>query len=126
VSHSPSPMNSNMRPDPQLVQMLAGKNASADLAVVQRTRRAIMQAASELREQRRRDRRNTAVVLLAVAVLGMILTPALWSSVDDFLGGEQFLGTPGMVMTLILMLFSTILGALVIGLRGQQHIRPKR
>jgi cytochrome bd-type quinol oxidase subunit 2 len=128
VSEQFSPGNPNMNPlpDPQLIEMLAGMNASADMAVVQRTRRAVMEAASELREQRKRNRRNAAVVILAVTALGMVLTPALWSSVDDFLGGEQLFELPGMIMALILMLFSTILCVLVVGLRNQQHIRPGR
>jgi len=119
-------LKQTQQPDPQLVEMLAGMNAAADLKVVLRTRRAVMQAASELREQRRRDRRNIGVVFFSVAVLGMVLTPAIWSSVDDFLGGEYFLELPGMIMALIGLLFSTILGALLVGWRSQEHIRPGR
>jgi cytochrome bd-type quinol oxidase subunit 2 len=112
--------------DPQLVQRLAGLNASADMAVVQRTRRAVLGAANEMREQRRRSRRSAAVVILTIAVLAMLLTPAIWSSVDDFLGGEHLFELPSMVMVLILLLFSTILGALVVSLKGQEHIRHGR
>ena len=71
----------NPEPDQQMVEMLAGMNATADMQVVQRTRRAVMQAAAELREQQRRTRRNLAVVLLTIAVLAMVLTPAIWSTV---------------------------------------------
>lgn len=116
MSQQSSPIN------PRLVEMLAGMNASADLAVVQRTRLAVMKAAAELREQRQRERRNAGVVLLAIAVLAMVLTPAIWSTVDDFLGGEQLLGLHSMVMVLILLLFSTMLGALIVGLRSQQEM----
>jgi hypothetical protein len=112
--------------DSPLVQMLSGRNASADMAVVQRTRRAVLEAADELREQRGRNRRNVAVAALVIAVLGMLLTPAIWSGVDDFLGGENLSDSPGMVMALILMLFSTVLGALIVGLRSQQHVRHGR
>ena len=108
--------------DSQLVEMLAGMNASADMMVVQRTRRAVMEAAAELREQRRRNRRSVAIVALTITVLAMLLTPAIWSSVDDFLGGEHLFELPGMVMVFILMLFSTILGALIVTLRSQQHL----
>jgi hypothetical protein len=112
--------------DPQIVEMLAGFNAAADLVVVQRTRRAVKQAAADLREQHRRVRRNMAVVLLTLAALAMVLTPAIWSSVDDFLGGEQWFEMPGMVMVLVLLLFSTIVAALMIGFRGQGHIHGPR
>jgi hypothetical protein len=113
--------NITPQPDAQLIQMLAGMNAAADMAVVQRTRRAVMEAASRLREERRRNRRTAGAVIMAVAALAMMLTPAIWSGVDDFLGGEQFFEVPGMVMLLILMLFSTILCILVVGLRSQQR-----
>jgi cytochrome bd-type quinol oxidase subunit 2 len=110
----------------QMVEMLAGMNATADMQVVQRTRRAVMQAAAELREQQRRTRRNMAVVVLTIAVLAMVLTPAIWSSVDDFLGGEQWFELPGMVMVLVLLLFSTIVAALIIGFKGQQQMHGRR
>ncbi len=116
----------NPEPDRQLVEMLAGMNATADMQVVQRTRRAVMQAAAELREQQRRSRRNMAVVLLTITVLAMVLTPAIWSTVDDFLGGEQWFELPGMVMVLVLLLFSTIVAALIIGFKGQQQMHGRR
>jgi cytochrome bd-type quinol oxidase subunit 2 len=116
----------NPEPDQQMVEMLAGMNATADRQVVQRTRRAVMQAAAELREQRRRTRRNLAVVLLTIAVLAMVLTPAIWSTVDDFLGGEQWFELPGMVMVLVLLLFSTIVAALIITFKSQQQMHGRR
>jgi hypothetical protein len=102
--------------------MLAGMNASADILVVQRTRRAVMEAANELREQKRRNRRTAAIVALTVTVLGMLLTPAIWSSVDDFLAGGDLFELHSMVMVLIALLFSTVLSALVVGIRSQQDM----
>jgi cytochrome bd-type quinol oxidase subunit 2 len=122
----PSDFQNQQVSDPQIVEMLAGMNASADMQVVQRTRRAVMQAAAELREQKRRTRRNLAVVLLTIAVLAMVLTPAIWSTVDDFLGGEQWFELPGMVMVLVLLLFSTIVAALIIGFKGGQQMHGRR
>jgi len=116
----------NPEPDQQMVEMLAGMNATADMHVVQRTRRAVLQAAAELREQQRRTRRNLAVVLLTIAVLAMVLTPAIWSTVDDFLGGEQWFELPGMVMVLVLLLFSTIVAALIITFKSQQQMHGRR
>jgi len=113
-------------PDRQIVEMLAGMNAAADMQVVQLTRRAVMLAAAELREQRRRTRRNMAVVLLTITVMGLVLTPAIWSTVDDFLGGERWFDLPSMVMVLVLLLFSTIVGALIIGFKSQQHMHGRR
>ncbi len=116
----------NQQPDPQLVEMLAGMNASADMLVVQRTRRAVMLAAAELREQRSRNRRNTAIAVLTIAVLVMLLTPAIWSTMDDFSSGGDFFEAHSMMMVLSLILFLTVLGALLVGLRGQWQISHGR
>ena len=117
---------SNSRQDPQTVEMLAGMNATADMLVVQRTRRAVMQAAAELRDQRRRTRRNMAVAVLTITALGLVLTPAIWSTVDDFLGGEKLFELPDMVMVLVLLLFSTIVAALIISFKSQQQMHGRR
>lgn len=113
---------SGQNADPQIIEMLAGMNANADILVVQRTRRAVMEAATELREQKRRNRRSVAIVALTVTVLGMLLTPAIWSSVEDFLAGGDLFELHSMVMVLSALLFSTVLSALIVGLRSQQHM----
>ena len=124
-----SSVNPNVDPqpvDPQLVQMLSGMNTNASMAVVQHTRRVVLRAATELREQRIRNRRTLGIVTLTIVVLGMLLTPAIWSSMDDFLAGENMSDSSGMIMALIAMLFSAVLGALIIGLRLQQNVRHGR
>ena len=118
--------HSNSQQDPQTVEMLAGMNATADMLVVQRTRRAVMQAAAELRDQRRRTRRNMAIAVLTITALGLVLTPAIWSTVDDFLGGEKWFELPDMVMVLVLLLFSTIVAALIIGFKSQEQMHGRR
>lgn len=114
-------LSTNPEPDQQMVEMLAGMNAAADIKVVQRTRRAVMQAAAELRERRRRSRRNVAITLLTVAVLVLVLSPAIWSTIDDFFAGERWFGLQSMVMVLALLLFSTIVAALIGSFRGHQE-----
>lgn len=116
----------NPEPDPQMLEMLAGMNATADRQVVQRTRRAVMQAAAELRERRRRSRRNAAIALLTVAAFVLVLTPTIWSTIDDFLGGEHWFELPDMVMVLVLLLFSTVVAALVISFKGEQQMHGRR
>jgi hypothetical protein len=113
--------------DPELLQSLAGMNANRDLAVVQKTRRAVYAAAEELRAERNRRRRNAGLVLLLFATLFMLLTPALWSTLEDFLNGENLLTGAGLVTMFLLMFFSVILTALFMGLRNQQQqIRQRR
>ena len=122
LSHTSSQPPVTQISDPQIIEMLAGMNANADMLVVQRTRRAVMEAAHELREQKRRNRRSAAIVALTVTVLGMLLTPAIWSSVEDFLAGGDLFELHSMVMVLSALLFSTVLSALIVGLRSQQHM----
>lgn len=116
-------LRANPEADPQMVEMLAGMNAAADRQVVQRTRRAVMQAAADLREQRRRNRRNIAIVSLVFIALSALLTPAIWSTIDDYFGGEQFFGLPEMITVLALILFSAVLGVLLISFRDQGPLR---
>lgn len=112
---------SRLTTDAELLQSLAGLNARADLAVVQRTRRAVYVAAEELRAERQRRRRNTGIALFACAVLFMLLTPALWGALEDFLNGENLFAGAGMVAVFLLMFFAVILTALFMGLRNQQQ-----
>jgi membrane glycosyltransferase len=109
-----------------MIEMLAGINTSASMAAVQRTRRVVLEAANEMREQRSRNRRNAAIVALTITGLAMMLTPAIWSALDDFLAGEGLDGMHGMVMVLILMLFSTIFGVLIASFKGQGNLRYGR
>jgi hypothetical protein len=102
-----------MAVDPQLVQALAGLDVSANMAVVQRTRRAVMVAANEMRAAKRRSRRQIGLVLLAVGTLVMMLTPAIWILAEDMFGEEHFQDAPTMSLTLMVMLFSTIFAVLV-------------
>jgi|GEM_PF-4973539 cytochrome bd-type quinol oxidase subunit 2 len=104
-------------PDPQVLDMLAGLNTSASLAAVQRTRRAVMQAASEMREQRRRNRRNIAFVSLVFIAICALLTPAIWSTLDDYFAGDHFFEWPEMITVLALVLFSAVVGVLLISFK---------
>jgi hypothetical protein len=99
--------------DPQLLQALAGLDVDANMAVVQRTRRAVMVAANEMRAAKRRSRRQIGLVLLAVGTLVMMLTPAIWILAEDMFGEEHFQDAPTMSLTLVVMLFSTIFAVLV-------------
>lgn len=111
--------------DPGLVDAITGLNANANLSIVERTRRSVMEASQLLLTQRTRRRRNMGLVLLTLAAFILLLTPAIWSSVDDMLGGEHLFDVPAMVMSLILLLFSTVF-AVLIGLRNQSSFRHSK
>jgi hypothetical protein len=109
--------------DASVTESLAGLNANADRTVVQRTRRVVLESVNEHRQQRTSRRRATGLAILVLALFFVLLSPAIWSGVDDLLGGEHVFDMPGMVMGLILMLFCAVLGALVVGWKNQRDIR---
>jgi cytochrome bd-type quinol oxidase subunit 2 len=106
--------------DPQLIDALTGLDAHAGFAVVQRTRRAVMEAALQLRAAERRRRRQAGIALLAFVGLIVLLTPAIWSVADDLFNGEHFQDMPAMTMSLIVTLFSAIFAALIVHWRSRR------
>jgi hypothetical protein len=106
--------------DPLLLQSLAGLDVEANMAVVQRTRRAVMAAANEMRAAQRRSRRQIGLVLLAVGTLVMMLTPAIWLVAEDMFGEEHFQDAPTLTMSLVVMAFSTIFAVLVVTWRNRE------
>lgn len=126
MSRNPGADETNLNPNADLVDALAGLNASASLAVAQRTRRAVREAASNLREDRARRRRNKGLALLAAVVFLTLLTPALWSGVDEIFAGEHISDLPTMFTLLALTLFSAVVAALVAGWRIHQPARSGR
>lgn len=107
--------------DRQLINALSGLDAQADLALVQRTRRAVMEAAHQMRAAETRRRRQVGIVMLAFLGLALLLTPAVWVVADDlFNNGEHFQDTPAMTMSLVATLFSAIFAALIVHLRSRR------
>ena len=108
----------------QLVASLNGLNAAADHAMVQRTRRRVYMAAAAEREGRMVQRRHIGIAILVATALFVLLTPALWSGVDDVLGGELLLDMPGMIAAFVLTLFAGVAAVLfLLSWRSQQQIR---
>jgi hypothetical protein len=112
--------------DPELIQALTGLNANASLAVALRTRRAVRDAALNLREDKGRRRRNRGLALLGALGFLILLTPALWSGVDEIFAGEHISDLPTMFTLLALTLFSAVVAALVAGWKGHQPLRLGR
>ncbi len=117
IAQSSAPFQEVRRPappkaDPQLVAALTGNDASADRALALRTRRAVYNALSEQRTDRQQGRRNLSVALLITGALCLALAPALWSGIDDMLGGETLLDLPGMLVALGMTLFAAVAAVL--------------
>jgi hypothetical protein len=107
--------------DRSLIEALSGLDAQASLALVQRTRRAVMEAAHQMRAAETRRRRQAGIVMLAFLGLALLLTPAVWVIADDiFNNGEHFLDAPAMTMSLVATLFSAIFAALIVHLRSRR------
>jgi hypothetical protein len=112
--------------DPELIRALTGLDASASLAVAQRTRRAVREAAINLREDQKRRRRNRGMALLIAVGFLTLLTPALWSGVDDIFAGEHLSDLPTMVTLTALTLFSAIVAALLASWKNHQSVRYEK
>jgi hypothetical protein len=113
-------MTDTHQPDQRLLDALAGLDADANVAVVQRTRRAVMAAAHQMSTSESRQRRQLGIILLAFIGLLLLLTPAIWSVADDLFADEHFLDAPAMTMSLIATLLSTIFAALIVHWRSRQ------
>ena len=107
-------------PDRRLIEALSGLDAQADLALVQRTRRAVMEAVHQMQAAETRRRRQAGIVMLAFLGLVLLLTPAVWIVADDLFSGEHFQDTPAMTMSLIVTLLSTLFAALIVHLRSRR------
>lgn len=124
TGHSDSSMNAAA--DSTLLEALSGLNGDASMAVVQRTRRAVRDAALSALEVRRTRRRNAGIAAAVVVALLVMLSPALWSMVDELLRGENVSDLTPMVTMLVVLLFSGVIAALVASSRGQHPVRGER
>lgn len=111
----------NSSPDPKLLDALAGLDADADRAVVQRTRRAVMETANHIRETQRRGRYQIGLVLLTLGALLMFLTPTLWVVAEEAFSDEQWLSPSGITALVVATVVSTIFAAILIQWRGQSR-----
>jgi hypothetical protein len=106
-------------PNPKLLDALAGLDAEADMLVVQRTRRAVMEAATHMREAQRRGRYHIGLVLLALGAVLMFLTPTLWVLAEDAFNGEQWMDEPALTALLVATTVSTVFAALLVQWNGR-------
>lgn len=106
-------------PDPRLLDALAGLDAQADMMVVQRTRRAVMEAASQMREAQRRGRYQIGLMLLALGAVLMFLTPTLWVLAEDLFSDELWTDAPALTALLVATTVSTIFAVVLAQWNGR-------
>ena len=121
-----SEVRESATPDPQLIDALSGLGTDSNAAIVQRTRRAVRDAALSALQVRRTRRRNAGVAAVVVVALLVLLSPALWSMVDELLRGEYISDLTPMVTMLVVVLFSGMLAALVASWKNQAPVRHGR
>jgi hypothetical protein len=110
--------------DSGLLDALSGFDADSNLAIVQRTRRAVMAAAHQLKAARLKRRRQVGIMLVTFFGLLILMTPALWSVTDDVFADEHFFDMPAMTMSIVLTLLSTLFAALILHWRSR-HVRDE-
>lgn len=105
--------------DPGTLRAMAGLDAEAQYPVVNRTRRAIRVADERRRIKGKQDRRQMGLALFAISGVLVLLAPALWSWVDDLLGGEHFFDLPTQALLIGGSLLLAVVATLALLWRGQ-------
>lgn len=94
--------------------------------VTQKTRRAVRDAVISTQEKRTRQRKNLGLVMLSFVFMLVLLGPAVWNGVEEFLGEEPLLDLPTQITFLIAMLFLAMLAALIAVWKGQHNVQHDR
>jgi len=101
-------------------------DGDADRRLTLRTRRAVRDEVISTGEQRMRTRQNLGWALMGLGFMLLLLTPAMWSGLEDLLAGEHIMDLPALVTCLILMLFTATFGVLIVVWKGQRDVEHDR
>ena len=108
-----------------LVTALTSADSRSDLAV-SRTRRRVYGANLELNQQRQDRRRQSRLVTVFCLLFLVLLTPALWTTIESFLSGAHFADPQAQTYVLSLMLFPGIVAVAIIGFKKHQDREGRR
>lgn len=110
----------------EIVQALTGLNYDADLALAQRTRRAVRSAAITLAERRAHQRRTIGFAVVAIVTFAVLMAPVIWDAVEDLYGGERLGDLPTEFMFLLMMLLPAVFAALLAVWKSQRDVHHNR
>jgi hypothetical protein len=113
-------------PGNDVVRSASLLDAGANRRVTQKTRRAVRDAVITTQEKRTRQRRNLGFAILGFVSMLVLLGPAIWNAVEEFLGEEPLFDLPTQITFLIAMLFLAMLAALIAVWKGQHNVQHDR
>ncbi len=111
--------------DSSLIEALAGLRTDQDHAVVDKTRRAVRGSMIDTVARKQNRKRNAGIAMLVAAVILVLLSPALWSGIDDLISGEYIADLTPMMTFLVVVFFSAVLAALIAGWKNTGHLRDE-
>lgn len=115
-------LKTNLLPDSEVLAALAsGSSAETERAVSLRTRRAVFNAAHDMRADRAQGHRNLFIALVTTGVLTLLLVPAIWSGLHEILSGATLVDLPVMLAALCMMLLAGV-GASLFLLRDDRRV----
>lgn len=101
----------NEQKNRELLEALETLNSQRTLAVVQRTRRNVMDAAHRRQAEHAQSRQRLGVALLVIGILLVLATPALWGLSEAALSGDEMAAAAIFTLTIFVMLMSAAMGA---------------
>jgi hypothetical protein len=113
-------------PGKDVVRSASLLDGDANRRVTQKTRRAVRDAVITTQEKRTRQRRNLGFAILGFVSMLVLLGPAIWNAVEEFLGEEPLFDLPTQITFLIAMLFLAMLAALIAVWKEQHNVEHDR
>jgi hypothetical protein len=113
-------------PGNDVVRSASLLDGDANRRVTQKTRRAVRDAVITTQEKRTRQRRNLGFAILGFVSMLVLLGPAIWNAVEEFLGEEPLFDLPTQITFLVAMLFLAMLATLIAVWKGQHNVQHDR
>lgn len=110
----------------EMIKALTGLNYDADLALAQKTRRAVRSAAIVLAERRAHQRRTIGIAIAAILVMAVLLAPVIWNAIEELSTGGRLSDMPTEFLFLFMMLVPAVFGALLAAWKHQHDSHHDR